>query len=79
MRSGLGVELVVVVEDVAALHARAVASGQADISALVAQPWGLTDFRVVDPDGYYIRVTGLVAPPPGVGAPPRPSDPRPPE
>jgi lactoylglutathione lyase len=21
------------------------------------QPWGLHDFRVVDPDGYYLRVT----------------------
>lgn len=58
---GRGVELVVVVEDVAALHARAVASGQAEVSALVAQPWGLTDFRVVDPDGYYIRITGQSA------------------
>jgi catechol 2,3-dioxygenase-like lactoylglutathione lyase family enzyme len=58
---GLGVELVVVVEDVAALHARAAASGQAEVSALVAQPWGLTDFRVVDPDGYYIRITGQSA------------------
>ncbi|MBX3486123.1 VOC family protein [Phenylobacterium sp.] len=53
---GLGVELVVVVEDVAALHARA--SRRAEVSALVAQPWGLTDFRVSDPDGYYVRVTG---------------------
>ena len=55
---GRGVELVVMVEDVAAVHALAAAS-QAGVSALVAQPWGLTDFRVVDPDGYYIRITGL--------------------
>lgn len=54
---GRGVELVVVVEDIAALHARAVESGLAEVSDLVAQPWGLTDFRVVDPDGYYIRIT----------------------
>jgi catechol 2,3-dioxygenase-like lactoylglutathione lyase family enzyme len=58
---GLGVELVVVVEDVAALHARAATSGQAAVSALVAQAWGLTDFRVADPDGYYIRITGQSA------------------
>jgi catechol 2,3-dioxygenase-like lactoylglutathione lyase family enzyme len=56
---GRGVELVVMVDDVAALHARAAATGAADVSALAAQPWGLTDFRVVDPDGYYIRITGL--------------------
>jgi catechol 2,3-dioxygenase-like lactoylglutathione lyase family enzyme len=59
--AGLGVELVVVVEDVAAVHARAAASGQAEVSALVAQPWGLTDFRIVDPDGYYVRITGQAA------------------
>jgi lactoylglutathione lyase len=57
---GRGVELVVMVEDVAAVHAQAAASN-ADVSALVAQAWGLTDFRVVDPDGYYIRITGLSA------------------
>lgn len=56
--SGLGVELVVVVADVSALHARAVASGHGQVSPLVTQPWGLTDFRIVDPDGYYVRVTG---------------------
>jgi catechol 2,3-dioxygenase-like lactoylglutathione lyase family enzyme len=54
---GRGVELVVVVEDVAALHARAAESGLAEVSDLVDQPWGLTDFRVLDPDGYYIRIT----------------------
>jgi catechol 2,3-dioxygenase-like lactoylglutathione lyase family enzyme len=58
---GLGVELVVVVQDVAAIHARATASAHAGTSALVKQPWGLTDFRVVDPDGYYIRITGQSA------------------
>jgi uncharacterized glyoxalase superfamily protein PhnB len=58
---GRGVEFVVMVDDVAALHARAKASGQAEVSALVTQPWGLTDFRLVDPDGYYVRITGLSA------------------
>jgi len=24
---------------------------------LALQPWGLRDFRLVDPDGYYVRVT----------------------
>lgn len=54
---GLGVELVVVVDDVAAVHARAVASGRVEIAALVDQPWGLTDFRILDLDGYYVRIT----------------------
>jgi lactoylglutathione lyase len=56
---GRGVELVVMVSDVASLHAHARASKPDGVSALLTQPWGLTDFRVVDPDGYYIRVTGL--------------------
>lgn len=58
---GLGVELVVVVADVAALHARAAVQAGAEVSPLVAQPWGLTDFRLVDPDGYYLRITGRSA------------------
>lgn len=52
---GRGVELVVVVTDLETLHAHA--ARQAQVSALVAQPWGLTDFRLLDPDGYYLRVT----------------------
>jgi catechol 2,3-dioxygenase-like lactoylglutathione lyase family enzyme len=60
-RVGLGVELVVVVDDVAASHAHALASGQPGISALVEQPWGLTDFRGLDPDGFYVRITGRSA------------------
>lgn len=57
-RPGLGVELVVVVDDVAALHAHVIASGHPQVSPLVDQPWDLTDFRVLDLDGYYIRLTG---------------------
>ncbi|MBI1199910.1 MAG: hypothetical protein GC203_18785 [Phenylobacterium sp.] len=61
-------EPVVVVEDAAALHARAAAHGGAETTAQVARPWGLTDFRVVDPDGYYPRITGRLAARPGTGA-----------
>lgn len=58
---GLGIEIVIVVDDVAALHDHAMSTGQANVTALVTQPWGLTDFRVTDPDGYYIRITGQSA------------------
>lgn len=58
-RLGLGVELVVMVTDVQKAHAAALHAGAADVSPVVRQSWGLTDFRVRDPDGYYIRVTGL--------------------
>lgn len=27
------------------------------MEALSDRPWGLLDFRVADPDGYYVRVT----------------------
>jgi hypothetical protein len=26
--------------------------------AVVERPWGLRDFRVLDPEGYYVRITG---------------------
>ena len=62
-RVGLGVELVLMVADVAAAHDLAMASGAGGVSALRRQSWGLTDFRLQDPDGYYVRVTGLSATP----------------
>ena len=55
---GRGVELVIMARDVAGAHARAMAAC-GTVTVLVRQPWGLTDFRVVDPDGYYIRVTSV--------------------
>lgn len=53
---GIGVEIVLPVVDVRARHAAAGAAG-APVTDLVRQPWGLEDFRVQDPDGYYFRVT----------------------
>jgi lactoylglutathione lyase len=55
--AGRGVELVVEVADVAAAHEHAVASGAELASALERRPWGLVDFRLIDPDGYHVRVT----------------------
>ena len=45
-------------DDVAAVHRRAAASGHPEVTAVVGRPWSLNDFRVLGPDGYYIRVTG---------------------
>jgi lactoylglutathione lyase len=56
---GAGVEIVLeldAVEEVAALyeHSRT----RAPIAeGLERRPWGLVDFRLTDPDGYYLRVT----------------------
>jgi catechol 2,3-dioxygenase-like lactoylglutathione lyase family enzyme len=54
---GKGVELVLEVEDVAAVYAYAQAQNWPISSDLRLQAWGLTDFRVLDPDGYYWRIT----------------------
>lgn len=54
---GAGVEIVLEVEDVLALHERVGASGHPVLHALQRRPWGLTDFRITDPDGYYLRIT----------------------
>jgi catechol 2,3-dioxygenase-like lactoylglutathione lyase family enzyme len=58
-RRGLGVEIVVMTGGIEAAHAQATAASAAQVSPLVRQPWGLTDFRVLDPDGYYVRLTSL--------------------
>ena len=31
--------------------------GYVPVSAGRVRPWGQTDFRLIDPDGYYLRVT----------------------
>ncbi|MCA9390486.1 hypothetical protein KC571_03720 [candidate division WWE3 bacterium] len=41
-KRGYGVEVILMVED---------------IEELITQPWGLKDFRVEDPFGYYLRIT----------------------
>jgi uncharacterized glyoxalase superfamily protein PhnB len=51
------VEIVLEVEDIVAEERRVRATGQPLLQALQKQAWGLTDFRLADPDGYYLRVT----------------------
>jgi uncharacterized glyoxalase superfamily protein PhnB len=48
---------VIEVDDVHADHARVTGAGWPLAEPLRAQPWGLTDFRVHDPDGHYVRIT----------------------
>jgi lactoylglutathione lyase len=57
---GVGVEIVVEVDDVAAAFTRArdtAVNLGGQVEPLAARSWGQTDFRLIDPDGYYIRVT----------------------
>lgn len=54
---GVGVELVLEISDIAQFHAKMEQAGVAIYEPLKEQPWGATDFRVLDPDGYYWRIT----------------------
>ncbi len=61
-----GTEIVLDVDDVRAERDRVLAAGIEPAEDLTEREWGLTDFRVHDPDGYYLRVTGRLG---GVGGP----------
>lgn len=52
-----GVEIVLEVDDVAEVHSQVRAAGYPLEQDLTRRPWGLTDFRVHDPAGYYLRIT----------------------
>jgi catechol 2,3-dioxygenase-like lactoylglutathione lyase family enzyme len=52
-----GAEIVLEVDDIAGERDRVVAAGWPLADDLQARPWGLTDFRVYDPDGYLLRLT----------------------
>jgi uncharacterized glyoxalase superfamily protein PhnB len=56
-RKGVGTEIVLEVENLDAYYERVTKSGYAIREALAKRPWGLRDFRLVDPDGYYLRIT----------------------
>ena len=56
-RPSRGVEIVLEVDDVAAIHARVVATGWPLSSPLTTHSWGQTDLCVDDPDGNRVRVT----------------------
>jgi uncharacterized glyoxalase superfamily protein PhnB len=53
----IGTEIILEVEDVETAYQQARESGYRLWAPLQEQPWGLRDFRLRDPDGYYIRIT----------------------
>jgi len=57
-----GTEIVIEVDDLVKERDRIVAAGHPLAEDLTERPWGLTDFRVLDPDGYYLRFTTTLAP-----------------
>lgn len=56
-RPPAGVELVLEVDDVMAERDRVTAAGWPLEEDLKDRPWGLRDFRILDPAGYYLRIT----------------------
>jgi catechol 2,3-dioxygenase-like lactoylglutathione lyase family enzyme len=56
-RVGLGIEIVLEVDNVDEAYAVAQKTGWPLADLLQARPWGARDFRLLDPDGRYIRVT----------------------
>jgi lactoylglutathione lyase len=52
-----GVELVLEVDDLLAARQQVLAAGWVLDEDLVDRPWGLADVRLLDPDGYYWRLT----------------------
>ncbi len=55
-KRGYGVELVIMVDDIEQYYERVKDFVNA-VEPLKTQPWGLKDFRAVDPAGYYLRFT----------------------
>ena len=57
VQKGYGAEIVLEVENVKRLYEKVKSSGYPIREPLVMQAWGLEDFRIVDSDGYYLRIT----------------------
>ena len=54
---GIGVEVTIEVADVDAVHAAAQAAGLRIVKPIQDRSWKALDFRLADPDGYFIRIT----------------------
>jgi lactoylglutathione lyase len=58
-KKGLGIEIVLEVEDISAFYNKVSSKEYPIESELTKRPWGLEDFRIMDPNGYYFRITSL--------------------
>ena len=54
---GTGVEVSIEVEEIDGLYERALALGIDVVKPIQDRPWKARDFRVADPDGYFLRFT----------------------
>ncbi len=55
-KRGYGVEIVIMVNDIDSLYKKAETFCNI-VDKLQTQPWGLKDFRIEDPFGFYLRFT----------------------
>jgi lactoylglutathione lyase len=53
----VGTEVVIEVDDVQQVRDGVAEAGVTLTEDLQQRPWGLVDFRITDPDGYYYRLT----------------------
>ena len=58
-RAGLGIEIVIEVNDLAAMYAHVQREKWPIADHLAERPWKSRDFRVIDPNGYYLRINEL--------------------
>jgi catechol 2,3-dioxygenase-like lactoylglutathione lyase family enzyme len=56
-RPPIGVELVIEVDDIDTCYAQVVYAEWPVDDEMAVRAWGLRDFRLVDPSGYYLRIT----------------------
>ena len=56
-QKGYGVEIVLEVSNINEVYEQVKSSGYPIDGPLKMQNWGLEDFRLIDPDGYYLRIT----------------------
>ena len=54
---GTGVEISIQVADVDAEYIRAKTAGLNIVKPMQDREWGARDFRLADPDGYFVRIT----------------------
>ena len=54
---GVGIEVVIFAEDLVAAYKKATEIPELKLTKIVMQGWGVRDFRIVTPDGFYLRIT----------------------
>ncbi len=54
---GLGIEIVLEVNDIEVAYKQVQQAQWHITDPLALRPWGLQDFRIFDPNGFYIRIT----------------------